>query len=245
MAEAFWWPSSGGDISTLLGAGFRPPLLRFSAICIVLSSLFVVWRAVDWTIQGKRQSPRLPQPKALPYSLFCHILFASQFVDHVAAPCHAARRKENSCRKSCAYVTNTRRHFPLKPDETWQTLRVQVETKTPDVVAAFSVKHGITVWIFESVACSLLLYPRSLKQVFGFGAWLGPTILPIDTRVHTKYIPQDASCCLVLCKPITHESQNIYIYIYYNILWLYDTKDPNCRIFFVFCFFSSLFDNLT
>ena len=29
--------------------------------------------------------------------------------------------------------------------ETRQTLQVEVETKTPDVVAAFSVKHGTTV----------------------------------------------------------------------------------------------------
>ena len=93
---------------------------------------------------------------------------------------------------------------------------------------------------FESVACSLLLYPRSLKQVFGFGAWLGPTILPIDTRVHTKYIPQDASCCLVLCKPITHESQNIYcIYIlqYIIIIWYKGSKlqEILCFLFFPAC----------
>ena len=89
--------------------------------------------------------------------------------------------RETPAEAHISSVTNTSmRPCTLFYIETRQTLQVEVETKTPDVVAAFSVKHGTIVWIsmkFESVACSLLLYPRSPKQVLGFGAWLGLTIL--------------------------------------------------------------------
>ena len=65
--------------------------------------------------------------------------------------------------------------------ETRQTLQVQVETKSPDVVAAFSVKHRTTVWSLKVLHvhfCSTLT-PQSKCLVFlpGWGPQSSQEIL--------------------------------------------------------------------
>ena len=57
--------------------------------------------AVGWTMQAKRQSPQVPQPKAFLLIWYTwSLLFASEFVDDLASTWHTAGRKRNSCRGS-------------------------------------------------------------------------------------------------------------------------------------------------
>ena len=50
--------------------------------------------------------------------------------------------------------------------ETRQTLPVQVETKMPDVVVAFSVHYRITIWSLKSIISSLRFYPKTKTSVW-------------------------------------------------------------------------------
>ena len=79
------------------------------------------------------------------FILFCH-LFASELVDDVASTWHTAGRKRTPAEAHISSLAAiSMRTCTLFYIETRQTLPVQVETKMPDVVAAFSVHYRITI----------------------------------------------------------------------------------------------------
>jgi hypothetical protein len=126
--------------------------------------------AVEWTIQAKRQGPRLPQPKAflliLSYFVTClhqnslmmlHQLGIQQAERETPAEAHISSLANTSMRPCTLFYIETR-----------QTLPVQVETKMPDVVAAFSVHYRI---IFLSSKASFVHFGSTLKAKASVWFW--------------------------------------------------------------------------